>query len=426
MTRYGVPTGNSASEASRVSGGLAGGARWLTIVGIGEDGRAGLGAAARAALDTADLIVGGERHLAMIPPGPAERLVWGKPIEVTIAALRARRGRPAVVLASGDPLHFGIGATLCRSLPIAEMTILPAPGAFSLAAARLGWPLQQVETLSLHGRPLDRLAFYLAAGARLLALTENGGAPAAIARFLVDRGWGSSRLVVLERLGGAEERITETAAASLAETTFADLNTLAIECRPGPSARWWPRIAGLPDEAFRHDGQLTKRPIRAATLAALAPCGSETLWDVGSGCGSIAIEWLRALPRGRACAIERDAARCALIDANAASLGVPDLELVHGSAPEALSGLSAPDAVFIGGGVDTALLDLCHSALKPGGRLVANAVTLEGEASLFEFHGKWGGTLTRLAVSAAEPLGGHRIWRASAPVTQLCCQKTAP
>jgi precorrin-6B C5,15-methyltransferase / cobalt-precorrin-6B C5,C15-methyltransferase len=421
----GVPTGNTASEASRVSAGFGDYPRWLTIIGIGEDGTAGLGAPARAALDAADLIVGGERHLAMIPPGPADRLIWGQPIEATIAVLRARRGRPVVVLASGDPLHFGIGATLGRFVPIAEMTILPIAGAFSLAAARLGWPLQQVETLSLHGRPLNRLAFYLVPGARLLALTENGAAPAEIAHYLIERGWGPSRLTVLERLGGTEERISETTAASLIETNFADLNTLAIECRPGPSARWWPRLAGLPDEAFRHDGQLTKRAIRAATLAALAPCGAETLWDVGAGCGSIAIEWLRALPRGRACAIERDAARCALIAANAASLGVPDLTLLQGTALKVLEGLPTPDAVFIGGGVEAALLDRCFAALKPGGRLVANAVTVEGESSLYEFHRRCGGTLTRIAVSAAEPLGGgHQIWRASAPVTQLCCQKT--
>jgi precorrin-6Y C5,15-methyltransferase (decarboxylating) len=377
-------------------------------------------------VEAAEVLVGGARHLAMMPQGAARRLVWGRPIEVGIAQVLAQRGRPVVVLASGDPMQYGIGATLLRSVPIAEMVVLPAPGAFSLAAARLGWPLPEIATLSLHGRPLDRLAWYLAPGARLLALTENGTAPAVIAGYLAERGWGPSRLVVLERLGGAEERVTEAHDEALGPALFADLNIVAIECVPGPAARWWPRLAGLPDEAFRHDGQLTKAPIRAATLAALAPVGAEILWDIGAGSGSIAIEWLRALEHGRAYAVERDPARIAMIAANAAALGVPDLRIVPSAAPAALDGLPAPDAVFIGGGVDGGLLDFCYTALKPGGRLVANAVTIEGETSLADFHRRRGGALSRLAVSRAEALGGHHIWRAAAPVTQLCCRKPAP
>ena len=397
--------------------------RWLTIIGIGEDGLAGLGAGARAALDAAELLVGGARHLAMVAPGQSERLVWQRPIEASIADLLARRGQRVVVLASGDPLHYGIGATLARLVPPAEMRVLPAPGAFSLAAARLGWPLQQIETLSLHGRPLDRLALHLAPAKRLLALTDDGAAPAAIAGWLVDRGWGPSRMVVLERLGGPEERLIEASAERFSLSHCADLNIVALECRPEPAARWWSRLAGLPDEAFVHDGQLTKRAVRAATLAALAPCGAETLWDIGAGCGSIAVEWLRALEQGRAYAVERDPARRALIAANAAALGVPDLAIVPGSAPAALDGLPAPDAVFIGGGVDVALLERCYAGLRPGGRLVANAVTIEGEASLYEFHRRRGGELSRLAVASAEVLGSHAVWRALAPVTQLACRK---
>ncbi len=400
--------------------------RWLTIIGIGEDGLAGLGAEARTAIDTAETLVGGDRHLAMIPPGPAERVTWAKPFDAGLAALLDRRGRPVVVLASGDPMSYGVGATLARAVPIAEMRVLPAPGAFSLAAARLGWPLQCVATLSLHGRPLDRLAWHLAPGARLLALTENGAAPAAIARWLVSRGWGPSRLTVLEKLGGPGEVVTETTADSFPEQDFADLNTLAIEGHPAFGTPVWSRLAGLPDDAFRHDGQLTKRAVRAATLAALAPSGSETLWDVGAGCGSIAIEWLRALEHGKAVAIERDPARCALIAANAKQLGVPDLRIVEGAAPAALAGLPAPDAVFIGGGVDGSLLETCYAALTPGGRLVANAVTIEGETSLYAFRQIHGGELSRLATSRAEPLGGHLGWRAAAPVTQLFCRKDAP
>jgi len=400
--------------------------RWLTVIGIGEDGWSGLSEEARAAIDTAEFMVGGERHLAMIPPSKADRLPWATPFATGLEALLARRGRPTVVLASGDPMSYGVGATLARAIPIDDMRVLPAPGAFSLAASRLGWPLQRVATLSLHGRPLDRLAWHLGPKARLLALTENGLAPAAIARWLVSRGWGPSRLIVLERLGGPGEALTEATADAFPDQGFADLNTLAIECRPAPGTPIWSRLAGLPDEAFRHDGQLTKRAVRAATLAALAPSGAETLWDVGAGCGSIAIEWLRALEHGQAVAIERDPARCALIAANAARLGVPDLRIVEGEAPAALAGLPAPDAIFIGGGVDGPLLETCYAALTPGGRLVANAVTIEGETSLYAFRQIHGGELSRLAMSRAEPLGGHLGWRAAAPVTQLSSRKDAP
>jgi precorrin-6Y C5,15-methyltransferase (decarboxylating) len=399
---------------------------WLTIVGLGEDGLSGLGAEARAAIETAEFLVGGERHLAMIPPGRADRIAWGSPFEAGLQALLARRGRRTVVLASGDPMSYGVGATLARAVPVDEMRVLSAPGAFSLAAARLGWPLQKIATLSLHGRPLDRLAWYLAPGARLLALTENSAAPGEIARWLVARGWGPSRVTVLERLGGPGEALTEATAVAFPEQDFADLNTLAIECHPAPGTPVWSRLAGLPDAAFRHDGQLTKQDVRAATLAALAPAGTELLWDVGAGCGSIAIEWLRALEHGKAVAIERDPTRCGLISANAAALGVPDLRIVEGAAPAALAGLPAPDAIFIGGGVDGALLETCYAALSPGGRLVANAVTIEGETSLYAFRQTHGGELSRLAIARAEPLGGHLFWRAAAPVTQLLVRKAAP
>ncbi len=366
--------------------------------------------------------MGGERHLALVPTGRAERLPWAKPLGDTVDAIRRQRGRRVTVLASGDPLHFGIGATLLRAVPIEEMRILPAPGAFSLAAARLGWPLPGTQCISLHGRPLDGLAKHLSGGARLLVLTDDGAAPAVIARWLTERGWGPSRFVVLERLGGPAEQVT-TGTAEAVCGTFADLNILAIECRPAPDTLIRARLAGLPDTAFRHDGQLTKAEIRAATLAALAPCRGELLWDVGAGCGSIGIEWLRAIEDGACHAIERDAGRARLIAENAAALGVPELAITVGTAPEALAGLPPPDAIFIGGGVEPVLLEHCYAALKPGGRLVANAVTVEGEASLAQFQAARGGTLTRLAISRAEPVGAHLIWRALAPVTQLACRK---
>jgi precorrin-6Y C5,15-methyltransferase (decarboxylating) len=396
--------------------------RWLTIVGIGEDGMDGLGIEARAAIAAAELLVGGERHLALVPETGAERLAWGRPLADTIDMIGQHRGRRVVVLASGDPLHYGIGLKLLHATHADECRILPAPGAFSLAAARLGWPLAEIACLSLHARPLDSLARHLAAGARLLVLTDDGTSPVKIANWLALRGWGPSRLTVLERMGGPAERIVPGTAETLAGD-FADLNTLAIECEPAPETLVRSRLAGLPDEAYRHDGQLTKAEIRAATLAALAPCRGEVLWDIGAGCGSIGIEWLRAIEGGAAYAIERDAGRAALIAENAAALGVPELTILIDSAPAALEGLPAPDAIFIGGGVEAALLERCHDALKPGGRLVANAVTVEGEAALAQFRAARGGTLTRLAVTRAEPAGLHLIWRALAPVTQLACRK---
>lgn len=397
---------------------------WLTIIGIGDDGLAGLAPAVRSLVETAEIIVGGARHLAMAAESKAERLTWHQPFADSIAAIAARRGRRVVVLASGDPMWHGAGTTLARHFAREEMTVIPHPGAFSLAAARLGWPLAECATLSLHGRPLDTLRLHLAEGRRLLILAENGTTPAHVAGLLRDNGWGPSRMTVLEHLGGAAEAMYSAIAESWAKPHTADLNTIALECRAEPGTRGLSRLAGLPDDAFVHDGQLTKREIRAATLAALAPLPGERLWDVGAGCGSIAIEWLRAADHTAAIAIERDAARVGLIAANAATLGVPRLDIVHGAAPAALNGLAAPDAIFVGGGLaDAALLPRLWQALPAGGRFVANAITADGERALLDWQAAHGGHLTRLAISRAEPLGAHLGWRALAPVTQLLCVK---
>ena len=397
---------------------------WLTIVGIGDDGLDGLAPATRAIVETAEAIVGGARHVAMAAGMPAERLEWRQPFADTVGAIAARRGRRVVVLASGDPMWFGAGAMLARHFPREEILVLPHPGAFSLAAARLGWPLASCLTLSVHGRPLDALRLHLADGRRLLILAENGQTPTAIAQLLSETGWGPSGMTVLEHLGGPAEAEHSGLAEEWGERATADLNTVALECRAAPGVRGLPRLAGLPDGAFEHDGQLTKREIRAATLAALAPLPGERLWDVGAGCGSIAIEWLRADEGLAATAIERDAARAAMIARNAARLGVPGLEIVRGAAPGALAGLAAPDAVFVGGGLtDAALLPSLWAALKPGGRFVANVISIEGERPLYEWQARHGGALTRLAVSRAEPLGAHLGWRALAPVTQLAVTK---
>jgi precorrin-6Y C5,15-methyltransferase (decarboxylating) len=397
---------------------------WLTVVGIGDDGLPGLAPAARALVDTAEIIVGGARHMAMVPSGAAERLPWRQPFAQSLAAIAAQRGRRVVVLASGDPMWFGAGAILARYFPREEMTILPHPGAFSLAAARLGWPLADCATLSLHARPLDTLRLHLAEGRRLLILSEDGATPAAVARLLVETGWGPTWLRVFDHLGGPAEASHAATAAEWGERRVTDLNTIALECHAAPGTRGHSRLAGLPDDAFEHDGQLTKREIRAATSAALAPLPGEMLWDVGAGCGSIAIEWLRADDQVSAVAVERDPARAALIARNAASLGVPRLAIVNGCAPAALTGLDPPDAIFVGGGLtDPVLLPNLWQALRPSGRLVANVISTEGERALLDWQAQHGGDLRRLAISRAAPLGTHLAWRPLVPVTQLTCVK---
>lgn len=397
---------------------------WLAIIGIGDDGVAGLSPAARTLIDSAELLVGGARHLAMVPQGYADRHEWESPLSQTVERIAAWRGRRVVVLASGDPMCYGVGVTLARRFDRAEMTVLPQLGAFSLAAARLAWPLAECETLTVHGRPLDRLLLHLAPGRRLLVLSHDGSTPAAVAALLRAHGWGPSTMTVLEHMGGAKERVLTEAAAGWTEQLCADLNTVAIECRASPGARIFSRAAGLPDDAFAHDGQLTKREVRAATIAALAPLPGHLLWDVGAGCGSVAIEWLRAAPRTSAIAVEQVASRCDLIARNAAALGVPELRIVAGAAPDALADLPQPDAIFLGGGIATAaLLDQAWAALPAGGRLVANAVTLEGEARLGAFHGQHGGALVRIAITRAAPVGKRFGWRPLMPVTQLAAIK---
>jgi precorrin-6Y C5,15-methyltransferase (decarboxylating) len=397
---------------------------WLAVVGIGEDGIAGLAPATRALIETAEVLVGGARHLDMVPDRGAERILWERPLGATIDAIAARRGGRVTVLASGDPMWYGVGVTLSRRFPREEMTIAPQPSAFSLAAARLGWPLADCAAITLHGRPLDTLRLHLAPRRRILVLSENGGTPRAVAGLLTELGWGPSRVTVFAHLGGSRETIITDEAHSWGDHRVPDLNTIAIACMPGPGARALPQRAGLPDGVFEHDGQLTKREVRAATLAALSPLAGQTLWDVGAGCGSIAIEWLREGEGRSAIAIERDPARAAVIARNAAALGVPELRIVAGTAPEAFEGLREPDAIFIGGGISAGdLLSPAWATLRPGGRLVANVVTAEGEAQLLDWHARQGGALTRIAVSRAEPVGAHHLWRPLAPVTQLVAAK---
>jgi precorrin-6Y C5,15-methyltransferase (decarboxylating) len=392
---------------------------WLTVVGIGEDGFKGLGKNARRALLGASRIIGGQRQLDLLPVCiRAERQLWPSPF--SLAPVLERYGEPVCVLASGDPMFFGVGASLARQLPSSEMLVLPAPSSCSLAAARMGWPLQDVVTLSVVARPIAALNAQLSSGVRLLVLSNDGQSPAAIAALLRERGFGPSRLSVLEHLGGEAERRIDGAANDWADPVVADLNLIAIECIAQANAPRLSRLAGLPDSAFRHDGQLTKRDVRAITLARLAPVPGELLWDVGAGSGAIGIEWMRAHPGCRALAIEADEGRQLLIEHNRDALGVPGLQLIRGSAPQALVGLERPDAVFIGGGVTReGVLDACWAALKPGGRLIANAVTLQSEMTLMAWREQHGGEVTRIHIAQAQPLGDFDTWRQALPITLL-------
>tara|TARA_R110002124_G_C8897420_1_gene509622 strand:- start:187 stop:1398 length:1212 start_codon:yes stop_codon:yes gene_type:complete len=398
---------------------------WLSIVGIGEDGLGGLGESAKAAIAQADIVFGGMRHLELAAPLiGGEGRAWLSPFSASIDAVLAARGRKVCVLASGDPFHFGVGATLARHIDPSQMTVYPHPSSFSLAAARLGWPLQDVISLSLHGRPLDLIRPHLHAGARILALTSDEHGPTLLAGLLTQAGFGISIITVLEALGGPDERVRSHVAMSFGLDDINPLNICAISVVALPQARILPLTPGLADGLFEHDGQITKRAVRAVTLSALAPRRGETLWDIGAGSGSVGIEWMLADPSLRAVAIEANPERAARIARNAGNLGVPELAVTIGTAPEALAGLEPPHAIFIGGGgADPGVLDAAIAALRPGGRLVVNAVTLELEALLLAQYGARGGSLTRIDIARADAIGSMTGWRPSMPITQWAWNK---
>ncbi|MCC2612723.1 precorrin-6y C5,15-methyltransferase (decarboxylating) subunit CbiE [Neorhizobium petrolearium] len=393
---------------------------WLSIVGIGEDGVKGLGEGARSAVSSASVVFGGKRHLELAAPLIAgEARTWPAPFDPTMRDVMALRGQNVCVLASGDPFFFGVGATLSRHVPAEEFITYPAPSSFSLAASRLGWPLQEIETVSLHGRPLDLIRPFLHPGRRIIALTSDEKAPVELASLLTETGFGPSHLTVLEALGGGDERIRSAAANEFALLAINVLNVVAVEVKAEAGARVLPRASGLDDALFEHDGQITKREIRALTLSALAPRRGELLWDIGAGSGSIGIEWMLADPSLKAIAIEADPRRAARIKRNASAFGVPGLKIVEGEAPAALAGLPMPDVIFIGGGgSEVGVFDAAIDALKPGGRLAANAVTLEMEAVLLAAHARLAGELIRIEISRAAPIGSMTGWRPAMPVTQ--------
>lgn len=402
---------------------VAGERPWLSIVGIGEDGVDGLTAQGRALIESARLVFGGKRHLALAAPLiRGETRTWLNPFAQSVTALLANRGRPVCVLASGDPFLHGVGSVLARYIAPEETVSVPSPSAFSLAASRLLWALPETTQVSLCGRSSDFIRPHLQPGARVLALTSESNSAAALAALLCTLGFGKSQLTVLEALGGPSERIRTARADEFNLEAINSLNTLGIEVIATAGARILPRAAGLADSMFEHDGQITKREIRALTLSALAPRRGEHLWDIGAGSGSVAIEWMLSDTSLTAVAIERRLDRAERIKRNAVALGVPDLEVIDADAPAALEGLRSPHAAFIGGGAIPGVIDAVQLALRSGGRLVVNAVTLKTEATLLKKQARSGGALTRIEICRVAPVGGadSRVsgWRPAMPVTQ--------
>ncbi len=401
------------------------GQRWLSIVGIGEDGVEGLSSVARQLIHSAELVVGGARHLELAGELiRGRRLKWPSPINDAFPEIERHRGRAVVVLASGDPFHFGVGKQIAALIPADEFVCLPQPSAFSLAAARMGWPLQDIALVTLHGRALNGIIRHLQPGARILALSWDSATPRKLSELLAARHMGQSRMTVLEAMGGARERVRHATASHFDIEEIQPLNTMAIEVVAESDAAIIPLGSGLDDDLFEHDGQLTKREIRAVTLSSLQPLRGQLLWDIGLGAGSVAIEWLLQHASLRAIGIEARSDRADRAARNAAALGVPELEIVQGHAPDALAGLARPDAVFIGGGMmDDGVFEAAWSALKPGGCLVANAVSLETEARLAGYFQQFGGDLIRLQVARADRVGAMSGWRPAMPVTQWRVRK---
>jgi precorrin-6Y C5,15-methyltransferase (decarboxylating) len=396
---------------------------WLAIVGIGEDGF--LAPTAISWLGRAGLVAGGRRHLALAEAYiGGTTLPWPSPIEAAFPTLLARRGQPTAVLASGDPYCYGIGTTLAALVPAAETIAFPAPSAFMLACARLGWAAQDTATLSFCGRPLEAIAPLLQPGARILALSADAATPTALAALLDAKGFGPSTMHVMEALGGQQERIRTAPACAFALSDIHPLNLVALELVTSPGARIQHLATGLPDALYDHDGQLTRREIRAITLSSLAPCQGERLWDIGAGSGSIGIEWMLSHPANRAIAIESDATRAERVAANAATFGVPALRVVRGAAPEALADLPPPHAIFLGGGAHLpGVIDRAWDALQPGGRLVANAVTLETETALLAARTRLGGTLLRVGLERLDQVGRMTAFRPAMTITQWSVTK---
>lgn len=391
--------------------------KWLHIVGIGEDGMEGLTPATRTIVETAEVIIGGDRHHQLSDNIAATRVAWPSPFDALIETLERYKGKRVVVLATGDPLWFSVGARIGRSIDPSQIVYHPQLSAFQLTAARMGWSLADVETLTVHGRPVHQMVAFIQPDQRLIILTTGAETPAQIAKFLTDRGFGQSQMTVLASMGGAREQRFDGTAANWAHEVPA-FNTLAVHCIAAADAALLPRVPGLDDSLFHSDGTMTKQEVRAATVAKLMPMRGALLWDIGTGSGSVAIEWMRAARYARAIGIEPRADRRAMAAENALALGAPKLQLIEGEVPAALRDLDAPDAIFIGGGLSVETFDLAWKNLRPLGRLVANAVTLESEAILIQLHKQHGGSLVKIGVQRAEPVGRLTGWKPSRTVTQ--------
>jgi precorrin-6B C5,15-methyltransferase / cobalt-precorrin-6B C5,C15-methyltransferase len=394
--------------------------KWLTVIGMGEDGWAGLSNRARLAINSTEVIVGSLRLLNFLPKIKAERLEWPQPFSTVVEQIKPLAGRNTTILATGDPMNYGVVRKLLEFIPFEEMTVIPHVSAFALAASRMGWSLPDCDTLTLHGRDAANLEAFIQPEAKLIVLTADATTIPEIARRLEERGFGQSKITVLENLGGERERVSDYAPS----TDYSPLNTVAINCVASHHAKIYSRLAGLPDDAFVHDGQLTKREVRAATLAALAPAPDQLLWDIGAGCGSIAIEWMRSTRGCEAIACEHNPERLKMIAENADALGAPRLKIISGKAPDALKDAPAPHAVFIGGGVGNAgVFETAWEKLKPGGRLVANVVTIEGEMHLYDLQEKHGGDLVKIEISNLTQVGPYRALKPRMAVTQWRVQK---
>jgi len=386
----------------------------IVVVGIGADGMAGLSEESRLELLSATVIYGSQRQLDLLDGTVrAPRHGWPSPMMPALQSLLDDNPPGAVhVVASGDPLLHGIGTTLIRLHGAEKVRVLPHVSSVTLACARMGWTAQDTDVISLVTAPVHTA---VRRGGQAVVLSRNTATPAELARLLVETGRGSSEFTVLEQLGSANEQVRSRAAdawAAAPPDNVDDLNVIAIRYLPDE------RIAHtLPDGVFRHDGQITKQGIRAVTLAALAPRSGELLWDVGAGSGSIAIEWCRSAPGCRAVAFEADPGRRERITANAHAFGV-DLD-IRDRAPDDFDAAPSPDVIFIGGGLTApGLVAACLERLPAGGRLVVNAVTVESEALLAEWHSRLGGELRRFQHYRGEPLGGFTGWRPAMPITQ--------
>jgi precorrin-6B C5,15-methyltransferase / cobalt-precorrin-6B C5,C15-methyltransferase len=401
---------------------------WLSIVGIGEDGWDGLNDEAKRAVQSSELVYGGARHLALVPTAvsSAPRTPWPSPMTPAVQQILTEyRGKKRVtVLASGDPMLHGVGVPLTRDLLATEFRVIPQVSAFSLACARLGWPMAETTLITLVNRPVEQLLRHLYPGQRLVIFSADGSTPANVARLLTESGYGSSKIDVFENLGGSSERNIRELAACWLNKKCGKLNLMAVLCAPDTTVGRLSLAPGLPDDTFDTDGQLTKREVRAVTLARLAPLPNQILWDVGAGTGSIGIEWMRVHPSCSCIAFEARADRAVRIRENAARLCVPNLKVIQGTAPATFGNLPSPDAIFLGGGGgNDDLFDACWAKLSSGGRLVANAVTLQSEASLVARHTLYGGDLMRMTVSRADLIGGLYGWRPMMPITQWTVTK---